>query len=475
LPVPNIKETCMRQIKSILIALSGLVLLPLIAACGVPAALDRPERAPAYLIGNVAVLDPDESTLSPPQDVLVIGGAIEAVGDLAGRALPDGVQLIDGAGLVLMPGLMDLHVHIFDEADLAASLAHGVTTVRNLGGMPFHLPMAQRIEEGRLAGPRLITTGTILNERGGRNANPLQTLISGPDEARRAVRRQYRQGYRHLKLYSNVSRESFAAILDEAGRLGMTVSGHPVEGTEADPMDISMTLASDFRTIEHAESIIWHALNDDIDPERMRGLAADIARAGATVTPTLIVHANLARIVETRGAHIERADMDGFNPVIFNFQRGEYEYWASRETSDRPRMQAAYETFTGMLHAAGVPLVLGSDAGVMATPHGVSAIEEMEALVRAGLTPAAALRAGTVNAAAVLELRAGRIAPGLAADLVLLDADPREDFQILRRPVGVMANGYWYDAEALEALRDASRRPNVWRTRLRMLAHFLAR
>ncbi|MCH8491062.1 MAG: amidohydrolase family protein [Oceanicaulis sp.] len=467
----------MHQMKSVLIAMLGLALLPLIAACGVPAALDRPEQASAYLIGNVAVLDPDESALSAPQDVLVIGGAIEAMGDLAGHAMPEGVQMIDGTGLVLMPGLMDMHVHIFDEADLASSLAHGVTTVRNLAGMPFHLPMAQRIADGRLAGPRLITTGAILNERGGRNTNPLQTLISGPDEARRAVRRQYAQGYRHLKLYSNVSRESFAAILEEAARLGMTVSGHPVEGTEADPMPIDDTLAAGFASIEHAESIIWHALNDDIDPERMRGLAADIARAGATITPTLIVHANLARIVETRGAHIERADMAGFNPVIFDSQRGEYAYWASRETSDRPRMQAAYETFTGMLYDAGVPLLLGSDAGVMATPHGVSAIEELEALVRAGLTPAAALRTGTVNAAAVLapEIRAGRIEPGFAADLVLLGADPREDFQILRRPVGVMANGYWYDEAALEALRDASQRPEVCRTRLRMRRHFLAR
>jgi len=467
----------LRQIKSALIALLGLTLLPLIAACGVPQALDRPERASAYLISNAAVLDPDESTLSAPRDVLVVGGLIEAVGDLAGHAMPEGIQRIDATGLVLMPGLMDMHVHVFDEADLAANLVHGVTTVRNLAGMPFHLPMAQRIADGRLAGPRLITTGAILNERGGRNTNPLQTLISGPDEGRRAVRRQYGQGYRHLKLYSNVSRESFAAILDDAGQLGMTVSGHPVEGTQADPMPIDETLAAGFATIEHAESIIWHALKDDIDPERMRSLAADIARAGATVTPTLIVHANLARIVETRGAHLERADMAGFNPVIFDSQRGEYENWAIREASDRPRMQAAYEAFTGMLYDAGVPLVLGSDAGVMATPHGVSAIEELEALVRAGLTPAAALRAGTVNAAAVLapEVRAGRIAPGLAADLVLLGTDPREDFQILRQPVGVMANGYWYDAAALEDLRDASQRPGVWRTRLRMLRHFMAR
>lgn len=463
--------------KPLLFALPILSLLLLLSGCGAPAALQPPERAPAYLIHDVAVLDPAESALSSPQDVLVVGETILAVGDLAGRALPDGVQLIDGTGLVLTPGLMDMHVHVFDEADLAANLVHGVTAIRNLGGMPFHLPMAQRIEAGRLAGPRLITTGTIINERGGRNTNPLQTLVSGPEEARRAVRRQYEQGYRRLKLYSNVSRESFAAIQAEADRLGMSISGHPVEGTEADPLDISATLAAGFRTIEHAESIVWHGLDNDTDPERMRQLAADIARSGVTVSPTLIVHDNLTRIVETRGSHLERADMEGYNSVVFNFQQDEYEFWASREDSDRPLMQAAYEEFTGALHEAGVPLVVGSDAGVMATPHGVSAIEELEALVRAGLTPAAAWRAVTMNAAVIMapEARAGRIAPSLAADMVLLDADPREDFQILRRPLGVMANGFWYDEAALETLRDASRRPGVWRTRWRLLMHVLAR
>lgn len=448
-----------------------------LAACGAPAGMKPPERAPAYLITGVAVLDPDARALTPARDVLVVGGTIAAVGAQGRLAVPQNAAVIEGGGRVLMPGLMDLHVHIFDEADLAATLAHGVTTVRNLAGLPFHLPMARRIEEGRLAGPRLITTGTIINERGGRNVNPLQTLVSGPEEARETVRRQYAQGYRRLKLYSNVSRESFAAILEEADRLGMSVSGHPVEGTEADPVDIARTLESAYRTVEHAESIVWHALDDDTDPDGMRRLAEQIARSGVAVTPTLTVHANLAKIVETGWSHVERTDMASFNPVVFNIQRAEYEYWASRESSDRPAMQQSYEAFTGMLHEAGVPIILGSDAGVMATPHGVSALEELELLVRAGLTPDAALLTGTRNAAEIVapDARTGIIAAGYAADLVLLGADPRGNFQILRRPDAVMANGYWYDEAALAALREASHRPGVWRSRWRLLVHFLSR
>ncbi len=274
-----------------------------------------------------------------------------------------------------------------------------------------------------------------------------------------------------------MSRESFAAILEEADRLGMSISGHPVEGTEADPMDIARTLESAYRTVEHAESIIWHALDDDTDPEGMARLAEQIARSGVAVTPTLIVHANLAKIVEIGWPHVERPDMAGFNPVVLNIQRGEYDYWANRQDSDRPAMQAAYEAFTGMLHEAGVPLLMGSDDGVMATPHGVSALEELERLVRAGLTPEAALPTATLNAAEFVtpDAHTGRIAPGYAADLVLVDADPRGDFQILRRPDGVMVGGFWCDQAALTALRETSRRPGVWRSRWRLLVHFLSR
>ncbi|WP_300540603.1 amidohydrolase family protein [Maricaulis sp.] len=466
----------MRRSMSMGLAVLCLVICLAVTACGSPAAMRPPPAVPsAYLFHNVRVLYPDRAEAGPTTTVLVVDGVIAGVGVPDTGTLPEGTQEIDGAGRVLMPGLIDMHVHIFDEAGLAANLVHGVTTVRNLGGMPFHPGLARRIEAGRIAGPRLVSTGPIINERGGRNANPLQVLVDGADEARAEVRRQHRRGYRHLKVYSNLSRESFAAVLDEAAALGMSVSGHPVEGRPADPMEIGHTLLAGLATIEHAESIVWHGLDDNPDPAGMTRLAAEFAAAGATVSPTLVVHENLSRIVETRGAHLQRADMTGFNPVVAGFERDTYEFWTAYRNEDRTRMQGVYEEFTGALHAAGVRLVVGTDAGIMATPHGVSVLREMELLVRAGLTPHEALRAATVNAADVLGLadRLGRVEPGYRADLVLADADPRVDFQILRRPAGVMRDGVWYDAVALAELREAARQPGAWRTRRRLLMHFL--
>ncbi|MFY0636623.1 amidohydrolase family protein [Maricaulis maris] len=438
----------------------------------------RPDQdaSRSYLIANATLLDPATEGLRPDGHVLVIDGRIEAVGTGALPARPDGVAMIDANGQVLMPGLIDVHVHIFDETDLAAGLAHGVTTVRNMGGFPFHLPLARQIERGEIYGPRLLTTGPILNEVGGRNGNALHEAVDGADEARASVRRQYAAGFRHLKLYSNLSRESFAAIREEAAALGMTMSGHPVEGTEADPVDFSASLEAGLRTLEHAESIVWYGLDDDMDPDRMRALARQIAASGTVVDPTLVVHENLARIVETAGAHITRPEMAGYNPVIAGYEREGWEYWSAYQHDDRTRMQAFYVAFTGALHQAGVALTVGTDSGVMVSPHGVSTLREMEILVDAGLTPLEAIRAATLNGADVLGLdgQVGCLAVDCAADLILVDGDPTQDLARLHDLAAVMRDGRWLDRDQLDALAEAARHPSSLRTWWRLGQHRLA-
>lgn len=463
---------------SLLMAIACFSATLMLAACGSPAALQPvPERTAGYLFRDVAVLDPVAETVTPPQDVLVIDGVVVEAGRIDPARIPRDVTEIDGRGQVLMPGLMDMHVHVFDEADLAANLVHGVTTVRNLSGFPAHLSLAADIEAGTLLGPRLVSSGPIVNERGGRHVNVLHVEVAGAEEARAEVRHQYERGFRHIKVYTDLSADTLSGVVEAAHALGMSVSGHPAEGNPADPVDFGVTLDAGFATIEHTESIVWHGLQDDTDPDRARQLAREMAAAGATVTPTLVVHENLTRIGETGGAHITRPDMAGYNPVAAGFEADAFAYWSSYSEGGRRRMQTFYEIFTGEMHRAGVRLVVGTDAGVMATPHGVSVLREMELLVEAGLTPAEALRAATVNPADVLGLgdALGRVAPGYRADLVLVPADPRVDFQVLRDPSGVMRDGVWLDRERLEALREVSHRPSRVKTWRRLVMHLLRR
>ncbi len=455
--------------------LLGIIAAALVAwAHQLPEAMRPDQEAPrSYLITNASLLDPATDNVQANGHVLVIDGRIERVGTGTRPARPEDVALIDAGGGVLMPGLIDVHVHVFDETDLAAALAHGVTTVRNMGGFPFHLPLARRIERGEILGPRLLTTGPILNEVGGRNGNALHEAVDGADEARASVRRQYAAGYRHLKLYSNLSRESFAAIREEAAILGMTMSGHPVEGTEADPVDFAASLDAGFRTLEHTESIVWYALNDELDPAGVQQLAEQVAASGTMIDPTLVVHENLARIVEAGGAHITRPAMASYNPVIAGFEQETFEFWAQYPHDDRSRMQAFYVEVTGALHEAGVPLTVGTDSGVMVTPHGVSTAREMEILIDAGLTPMEAIRAATLNGAEALGMtgQIGCLAPGCAADLILLPGDPTLDVAALNGIEAVMRDGRWLDRAALTALDEASHHPSTLRSWWRLGQH----
>src|SRR5690606_3817657 len=138
-------------------------------------------------------------------------------------------RVVDGDGRILIPGLIDAHIHLNDEAELAGYLAHGVTGVRNMSGYPFHLRLSERIASGKLLGPDFITTGPILNSPGP-NENVLQQTVTSGDEARAAVRAQHDAGYRALKIYSNLTTEAFEAIIEEANRLDMSVAGHSPEG-----------------------------------------------------------------------------------------------------------------------------------------------------------------------------------------------------------------------------------------------------
>lgn len=454
------------------LSLAGLAL----SACSAPAALRVDDAtARSHVITDVNVYDPALGELRTGQTVLVVDGVIRELGE--GEAPPADLPVIDADGQVLMPGLIDMHVHLLDEAELAANLAYGVTTIRNLGGMPFHLGMAERIERRDLLGPRLLTTGTIINERDSRSVHGLQSLVSSEAEARAVVQDQYAAGYRHLKVYSNLSRESFAAVRDEADRLGMTLSGHPVEGMPDDPLDIGATLDAGFATIEHVESIVWHALQDDQDPDRARALAARFAEAGATVSPTLIVHQNLALITERGEAHLNRPEMAGFNPVMYGFEAETYEFWVGFQSDNRSVMQAFYVEMTGYLHEAGVELVVGTDAGVMVTPFGYSVSQEIELLVDAGLTPDEALAAATVNPARALGMAGeiGCVDAGCRADFILLPSDPRADLSVLRRPTGVMRDGLWLDETRLAALSDRSEHPSEPRTWWRLLRFMVSR
>ncbi|AKH41974.1 imidazolonepropionase-like amidohydrolase [Altererythrobacter atlanticus] len=431
--------------------------------------------AQSLVLDHVRMVDlaGQEPAIGSDRTLVITDGHIVYAGDADRAPSPEDARRIDASGLTLMPGLVDMHVHVWDEAALGAYLAHGVTTIRNMSGMPFHLDMQRRIESGELAGPRLMTTGPILNSAGP-NAQINHQLVEDAASAREAVRWQHEAGFRHLKLYSNLRRDAFHAVVDQAGKLGMTMTGHTPEGerlagipAERDfviPFD--EVLAAGFTTIEHNESILWHGLHDRQDPVGARELAGRIAAAGVPVTPTLVAYRNLIHVAETNGAYAQRPGTEWMNPVLRPIEADNVASWAMRDAAPYADSIRFLGTMAAMMQDAGVMLVTGSDAGIFVNPPGLSLIDEMTLLAEAGLTPAQVLKAATANPAIVLGEAglAGCLEEGCRADLVLYDCDPLAEIACTAKPQAVIRNGEYLDRAALDAMLDAATRQDPQRT-----------
>ena len=433
----------------------------------------------AFLIRNVNLVSmlPDEEPVQAGQSVLIENEKITAIAPVGSLPAEPGLTVIDGQGQYLIPGLTDAHVHIWDKAELNAYLAYGVTAVRNASGMPFHLTYAAEIDAGDLTGPFLITTGPILNSPGP-NQQPNHKIVMTAEEAIAAVRDQYDQGFRHLKVYSNLSRMAYEAVLSEAENLGMTVMGHSPEGLREEgiplekPFNIGFEEIIDdgFITLEHTETIVWHGLYDDLDEERFRLLAKQIAQNRNAVTPTLLAHHNLGEVSWSDGEFLKRQGTDMLNPFISALEQPVYDFWASQGKDARREFDQFYGRATAIMHEEGVLLLAGSDAGIFTNIPGESLIDELELLVAGGLTPYQAIQAATFNAGLRLPLEGrGVIGVGRPADLVLVAENPLENVLALRTLSGVMAQGKWYDSSALAELRKLAADTSVERTQQQVM------
>ena len=203
----------------------------------------------------------------------------------------------------------------------------------------------------------------------------------------------------------------------------------------------------------------------------MREVAAQLAASGEAVTPTLYAHKRLVLIAETKGAYLDRPGSDTINPLVRLAQHGEAKFWSEADSSvyEGPRADF-YLTATRLLHEAGVPLIAGTDAGVLAVIPGASMARELELLVEAGLSPHQALDSATWISAQVLGFeQTGVIAPGYRANLVLLPDDPLTDIGTVEVPTAVMLGGYWMDDIKLQELDQAARNTSLIRSAWRAL------
>jgi imidazolonepropionase-like amidohydrolase len=435
-----------------------------LAAWALAAAL--PAAAPAQesvAFVDVTVVPMTSEGELPHHTVVVSDGRIAAVGPADEVEVPAGAIRIEGRGKWLVPGLVDMHVHLFSRSDLDLYLANGVTTIRNLGGYAAAdsiLDIRRAVEAGELRGPTIVTSGNWLD--GDPPYRDINTIVRTPEEARREVERQDEAGYDFVKVYEGLTPEVYAAIVEAADARGMPVTGHVPSR-----VGIEGVLASGQSGIEHAAAILLPALGFRPTEDASRALARRVAEAGVAVTPTLWMlelafrqRSGPAGIAEV----VARPEMRYLPPHRFATWRDDNMFAAF------PRLAAVegqvrlemVRRFVGHLHDAGARILAGTDADVAGSVPGFAIHEELRRLVEAGLTPREALRAATAAPAEYLaevlpDLEPfGTIEVGRRADLILLDADPLEDVAHLERRAGVMARGTWFPASELRAMLDAA-------------------
>lgn len=405
----------------------------------VPQASSDPD--PTLALVGACVLPMDSERVLEDHTVLVRGQRIVRVGPRAAVPVPPGATRIEAGGRFLIPGLCDAHVHVMDEGDLLVYLANGVTTIRNLKGLPWHVELRERIAAGELLGPRLLTSGPFVNE----------PQVTSVDDVQRVVAEQLEVGYDMLKIHGPLSLAAYEALLEEGALAGLPVIGHA-------PRNLPIEAVLERRgqvEIAHAEEYLYTYFDRlaEVTPEAIEAIAKATAEAGITVTPNLVAFRSIVRQIEDLERELARPEMAWVAPPIGrSFQPDLNRYRRSFRPADAPGMAARYallERFTLALAQAGVRLLAGSDAMNPVCVPGFSLQEELRLLVAAGLTPYQALRAASANAGAFLGDGSGLVAEGAPADLVLLVANPLEDIERASAIEGVVARGRWLPKEEL--------------------------
>jgi imidazolonepropionase-like amidohydrolase len=327
-------------------------------------------------------------------------------------------------------------------------LAQGVTTVRGMLGRPSHLTLRDDLEQGRVLGPRLITSGPSLNGNS----------VHGPADGERQVREQHAAGYDFIKIHPGLDALEFDAIADAANELGMPFAGHvPVS------VGVSGALAKGIATIDHLDGYMAALLPADVDPSGGYGGFFGVLLADQVIEERIadVVAATVAAGVANVPTESLFEQLVSDVPASELTSRSEMQFVAEKTLQDwvhRKQQLLSERGFSNdigkraidirrrlilALHRAGGRLLLGSDAPQVFNVPGFSLHHELALMVAAGLTPYEALRTATVAPAEFFGVDAGTVEAGKLADLVLLDASPLEDIDNSRRVHGVMIRGKW--------------------------------
>ena len=396
------------------------------------------------------LIDTEKEKVFTEKTIVVSGNKIKSIENGYITSDDPNDTVIDLKSKTVMPGLIDMHVHLeseynparymdqftANEADVAfksvnyaeITLLAGFTTVRDLGGTGVNIALRNAINNNTIVGPRIFTAGKAIATTGGHadptngrkkllmgDPGPEQGVINSPDEARKAVRQRYKNGADNIKITATggvlsvakngqnpqFTLEEVRAICETAKDYGMIVAAH-AHGDEG----MQRAVIGGVTTIEHGTKMSYKTM--DL-----------MKQYGTYFVPTITAGKAVA----------ENAKIDGFYPEII----------VPKALEIGPKIQSTF----AKAYKRGVKIAFGTDAGVF--PHGQNA-KEFGYMVEVGMPPMEAIQSATITNAKILGLadELGQIKPNFVADIVATDSNPLQDISAMERISFVMKDGVIY-------------------------------
>lgn len=430
-------------------------LLILVAAAALASAAHAQSNTTAFV--DVNVLPMDSPRVLRRQTVVVENDKIVAIGATRDvKVSADAVKLTGSDSTYLLPGLADMHTHVEEPNDFVLYTANGVTTILQMGSATY-LDM-RRIREV-LAERRVVTPqvyASFLVDGPSSGGGP---YAATPEHARELVRMAQRHGYEFIKIYNSLSRDEFLAVTDETRKLGLGVVGHGVRA-----VGLPEGLFHGQSMVAHAEEFYYTAFQNRTDETGIASVVAETRRSGAYVTPNLSTFAAMT----AQWGKPEQVTKYLADPRALVMSPGVRMMWMrdSRQhrTGDLSEVLRFLRKVTKAMQEAGVPLLTGTDSPPVPGMYpGYSVHDDLQALRDAGLSNYEALVAATRTPGKFIASqvpgaqRFGQLRVGMKADALLVEGNPLDSLEVLKKPIGVMTAGRWMTAQELTQIIETQK------------------
>ena len=450
-------------------------LLALAALASAPLTAQSSAQEPVTAFVDVTVVPLDRDGIVERQTVIVRGEKIVSVGPSNRARIPAGATRIDGRGKFLMPGLAEMHAHVVGPQNanheavnrdiMFLYVANGITSIRAMLGAPNQLPLREALRKGEILGPTMYVSAPSLNGQSAPN----------PDSGSKLVRAHKAAGYDFLKIHPGLSRATYDAIVSTANEVGLTWAGHvppavglhraiEVKQSGVDHLDGLLEAATPAEMQQRllAGPVPLQEWVDAVDPARFAGIAGHMKAAGMWHVPTILIWENLFNQAETPEEMGAREEMKYWprQAVAGMVNQKRNQVAAQQNAGVTKEVTAKYTQLRRQalkaVADAGSLLMMGTDSPQLFMVPGFAMHREIGIIQQAGLSPQQIYESGAKNVATYVrdvlkqDGAFGTVVAGNRADLVLLDANPLQSVENLKRRAGVMVKGRWVSAAEID-------------------------